>query len=82
MKLRYKKREDINGQILNQVDQSEFSENNIYVGKERGEESVEVEPRKRKTQQTSEKIDQFLDNVDTPQYSKKKKILKFRYGKE
>jgi len=53
----------------------------IYFKKENEEEKIEITPRKRKCQRTLEKIDQILDNVNTPQYSKEKNILRMRYEK-
>ena len=92
-KLRDEKTEDMIQGILDNVNTPQDFENkiisklkyevaDIYLKQESEEEKVQVTPRRRKPQRTLEKIDQILDNADTPQFSKNQNILKFRYAKK
>jgi hypothetical protein len=85
--LKYEKLEDMKDRTSDQSDLSKIrngnkDENKISHEKENEEEKVEVTPRKRKTQRTLKKIDQILNNADTPQYSENKTILNLRYVKK
>jgi hypothetical protein len=69
--------------VTNFEELDDMSHNKEYRKKRKnGEEKLQITPRKRKPYRTLENVDQILDNVNTFQYSdKKKNILKLRYEK-
>ena len=83
LKLRYENTENMKDkdELFSKKKNENKEENilNLATEKLEKEKVYQVTPRRRKNQRTFKNIDKILDNLDTPQFSKKKNILKSRF---